>query len=43
MITVYSANTNVIRVIVKGAELKEFTDGEKVYLDFDKIMVFDRD
>ena len=32
-----------IRVIVKGAELKEFTDGEKVYLDFDKIMVFDRD
>ena len=34
---------HVIRVIVKGAELKEFTDGEKVYLDFDKIMVFDRD
>ena len=36
-------NHHVIRVIVKGAELKEFTDGEKVYLDFDKIMVFDRD
>ena len=34
---------HVIRVIVKGAELKEFTDGEKVYLDFDKIMFFDRD
>ena len=34
---------HVIRGIVKGAELKEFTDGEKVYLDFDKIMVFDRD
>ena len=34
---------HVIRVIVKGAELKEFTDGEKVYLDFDKIMVFDCD
>ena len=34
---------HVIRVIVKGAELKEFTDGEKLYLDFDKIMVFDRD
>lgn len=34
---------HVIRVIVKGAELKEFADGEKVYLDFDKIMVFDRD
>lgn len=34
---------HVIRVIVKGAELKEFTDGEKVYLDFEKIMVFDRD
>lgn len=34
---------HVIRVIVKGAELKEFTDGEKVYLDFDKFMVFDRD
>ena len=34
---------HVIRVIVKGAELKEFTNGEKVYLDFDKIMVFDRD
>lgn len=34
---------HVIRVIVKGAELKEFTDCEKVYLDFDKIMVFDRD
>lgn len=34
---------HVIRVIVKGAELKEFTDGEKVYLGFDKIMVFDRD
>ena len=34
---------HVIRVIVKGAELKEFTDGEKVYIDFDKIMVFERD
>lgn len=34
---------HVIRVIVKGAELKEFNDGEKVYLDFEKVMVFDRD
>ena len=32
-----------IRVIVKGADLKEFNDGETVYLDFDKIMVFDRE
>lgn len=33
----------MVRVIVKGADLKEFTDGETVYLDFDKIMVFDKD
>ena len=32
-----------IRVIVKGADLKEFNDDETVYLDFDKIMVFDRE
>ncbi len=32
-----------VRVIVKGADLKEFSDGETVYLDFDKIMVFDRE
>ena len=33
---------HTVRVIVKGADLKEFTDGEKVYLDFDKVMVFER-
>ena len=30
-----------IRVIVEGAELHEIPDGTKVYLDFDKIMVFE--
>lgn len=32
-----------VRVIVKGADLDEFKDGAKVYLDFDKVMVFNRD
>lgn len=32
-----------VRVIVKGADLKEFADGEKVYLDFEKVMIFDRE
>ncbi|MGL5206035.1 MAG: ABC transporter ATP-binding protein [Acidaminococcaceae bacterium] len=33
----------MVRVIVKGADLKKFKDGETVYLDFDKIMIFDKD
>ena len=32
-----------VRFIVKGADLKEFADGEKVYLDFEKVMIFDRE
>lgn len=32
---------NSLRVIVKGAELDAISDGTKVYLDFDKVMVFD--
>ena len=32
-----------VRVIIKGSDLKEFADGEKVYLDFEKVMIFDRD
>ena len=32
-----------VRVIVKGADLKEFADGEKVYLDIEKVMIFDRE
>ena len=31
----------LIRVIVKGAELDAIADGTKVYLDFDQVMVFD--
>ncbi len=31
----------LIRVIIKGAELDAIPDNTKVYLDFDKIMVFD--
>ena len=31
-----------IRVIVKGADLDAIPDGSKVYLDFDRVMVFDR-
>lgn len=33
------ADTN-IRIIHKGSDLKEFTDGETVYLKFEKTMVF---
>jgi iron(III) transport system ATP-binding protein len=33
----------VVRVIVKGADLKQFKDGEKVFLDFEKILVFDKE
>ena len=33
----------MVRVIVKGADLAQFKDGETVYLDFEKIMVFDKD
>lgn len=38
-----TCNDQSIRVIIKGSDLKEFVDGQKVYLDFDKVMVFDRD
>ena len=31
-----------IRVIVKGADIDAIPDGSKVYLDFDRVMVFDR-
>ena len=31
----------IVRVIVKGAELDAISDGTKVYLDFDKVMVFE--
>lgn len=31
-----------IRVIVKGADLDAIPDGSRVYLDFDRVMVFDR-
>ena len=34
---------NMIRVIVKGADVTAYPDGSKVYLDFDKTMVFGRD
>lgn len=33
----------MVRVIVKGADLKQFKDGETVYLDFERIMVFEKD
>lgn len=33
----------MVRVIVKGADLKRFKDGETVYLDFDRIMIFDKE
>ncbi|MCD8175033.1 MAG: ABC transporter ATP-binding protein [Phascolarctobacterium sp.] len=33
---------HTVRVLVKGADLDEFKDGEPVYLDFDKVMIFDR-
>ena len=32
-----------VRVIVKGADLGTFKDGETVYLDFDRIMIFDKE
>lgn len=31
-----------VRVIVKGADLNAIPDGAKVYLDFDKVMIFER-
>ena len=33
---------HMIRVIVKGADVDAYPDGSKVYLDFDKVMVFER-
>ena len=32
-----------VRVIEKGADLHKFKDGDTVYLDFEQVMVFDRD
>ena len=34
---------HMVRVIVKGSDLNEYTDGETVYLNFEKVMVFPRD
>lgn len=34
---------NIIRVIVKGADVDAYPDGSTVYLDFDKTMVFSKD
>ena len=31
-----------VRVIVKGADLDAIPDGAKVYLDFDRVMVFEK-
>ena len=31
-----------VRVIVKGADLNSIPDGAKVYLDFDRVMVFEK-
>ncbi len=33
---------HIIRVIVKGADLNSIPDGAKVYLDFDRVMVFEK-
>lgn len=33
---------HIIRVIVKGADIDAIPDGSKVYLDFDKVMLFPR-
>ncbi|NCD09411.1 MAG: ABC transporter ATP-binding protein [Negativicutes bacterium] len=33
----------MVRVIVKGADLKQFKDGETVHLDFERIMVFEKE
>ena len=33
----------MVRVIVKGAYLQQFKDGETVHLDFERIMVFEKD
>ena len=33
----------MVRVIVKGADLGKFKDGATVYLDFDRIMIFDKE
>ena len=35
-------HNQIIRVIVKGADVEAYPDGSKVYLDFDKVMVFGR-
>ena len=33
---------HIVRVIVKGADLDSIPDGAKVYLDFDRVMVFEK-
>ncbi len=33
---------HTVRVLVKGADLEKFKDGAPVYLDFDQVMIFDR-
>lgn len=33
---------HIIRVIIKGADLNSIPDGAKVYLDFDRVMVFEK-
>lgn len=35
--------SHTVRVIEKGADLEKFKDGDTVYLDFDKVMIFNRD
>jgi iron(III) transport system ATP-binding protein len=35
--------SHVIRVIIKGIQYGTFADGEPVYLDFDKVMLFNRE
>ena len=32
-----------VRVIEKGADLHKFKDGDTVYLDFERVMIFGRD
>lgn len=33
---------HIVRVIVKGADIDAIPDGSKVYLDFDRVMVFEK-
>jgi iron(III) transport system ATP-binding protein len=38
-----TVKNHVIRVIIKGIQYGTYADGETVYLDFDKVMLFKRD